>query len=90
MKILGAIVCSVNSVQDTIEDHILATESTCLRWSSPRSSRYYLGEEREFEEIVMEICLGSNDEHETRSRFEALGQNLVQAQSSHLREIGGR
>ncbi len=37
----------------------------------------YLGEEREFEEIVMEIWLGSNDEHETRSRFEALGQNLV-------------
>ncbi len=50
----------------------------------------YLGEEREFEEIVMEIWLGSNDEHETPSRFEALRQNLVQAQYSNLREIGGR
>ena len=45
----------------------------------------YLCEDREFEEIVMEIWLKSNDRDDARARFEAFGQNLVQARSSYLR-----
>jgi hypothetical protein len=45
----------------------------------------YLGEEREFEDIVMEIWLQSRDHEDACSRFEALGQDLVRAKSDYLK-----
>jgi hypothetical protein len=77
------------SIQETIEDHILHILENKINMFEMVIGEIepllgYLGEEREFEEIVMEIWLGSSDQHEARSRFEALGQSLVKARSSYL------
>ncbi len=78
------------SVQETIEDHILHILENKINMFEMVIGEIepllgYLGEEREFEEIVMEIWLQSNGQDEARSRFEALGQSLVRARSSYLR-----
>jgi len=78
------------SVQETIEDHILYILENKINMFEMVIGEIepllgYLGEEREFEEIVMEIWLQSNGQDEARSRFEALGQSLVRARSSYLR-----
>jgi|GEM_PF-4310625 len=41
-------------------------------------------EEKEFEEIVLELWLKSRGPEETRSRFETLGRNLLKAQETYL------
>lgn len=78
------------SVQETIEDHVLHILENKINMFEMVIGEIepllgYLDEEREFEEVVMEIWLQSNDQDEARSRFEAFGQNLVQARSSYLR-----
>lgn len=77
------------SVQETVEDHILYILENKINMFEMVIGEIepllgYLGEEREFEEVVMEIWLRSNDRNEAHSRFEALGQSLVQARSSYL------
>lgn len=78
------------SVQETVEDHILHILENKINMFEMVIGEIepilgYLGEEREFEEVVMGIWLRSHDQDETRSRFEALGQGLVQAKSDYLR-----
>jgi len=78
------------SVRETIEDHILHILENKINMFEMVIGEIepllgYLGEDREFEEIVMEIWLKSNDRDDARTRFEALGQSLVQARSSYLR-----
>ena len=43
-----------------------------------------LGEEREFEEIILDIWMRSRDHEEARSRFEEFGQVLVKAKADYL------
>ncbi|MEX0801952.1 MAG: ATP-dependent helicase, partial [Candidatus Binatia bacterium] len=44
----------------------------------------YLGEEREFENIIMEIWMQSRNRDDARSRFERFGQDLIKAKTDYL------
>jgi SNF2 family DNA or RNA helicase len=78
------------SVRETLEDHILHILENKINMFEMVIGEIepllgYLGEEREFEDIVMEIWLRSHNHEEARSRFEVLGQDLVKAKSDYLK-----
>ena len=78
------------SVRDTLEDHILHILENKINMFEMVIGEIepllgYLGEDREFDDIVTEIWLRSRDPEEARSRFEAFGQDLVKAKSDYLK-----
>ncbi|MBI4490366.1 MAG: DEAD/DEAH box helicase, partial [Deltaproteobacteria bacterium] len=78
------------TVRETVEDHILDILENKINMFEMVIGEIepilgYLGEEQEFEEMVMEIWLRSQDTEEAHSRFETLGQDLVNAKSDYLR-----
>jgi superfamily II DNA or RNA helicase len=78
------------SVRETVEDQILQILENKINMFEMVIGEIepllgYLGEEREFEDIVMDIWVRSRDRAEARSRFERLGQDLVQAKSDYLK-----
>jgi superfamily II DNA or RNA helicase len=77
------------SVRETLEDHILHILENKINMFEMVIGEIepllgYLGEEREFEDIVMEIWMRSRNHEEARSRFEVFGQDLVQAKADYL------
>lgn len=77
------------SVRETLEDHILNILENKINMFEMVIGEIepllgYLGEEREFEDIIMEIWMGSCDNEEARSRFEVFGQDLVKAKADYL------
>jgi len=77
------------SVRETLEDHILHILENKINMFEMVIGEIepllgYLGEEREFEDIVMEIWMGSRNYEEARSRFEVFGQDLVKAKADYL------
>jgi len=77
------------SVRETLEDHILHILENKINMFEMVIGEIepllgYLGEEREFEDIVMKIWMGSRDYEEARSRFELFGQDLVKAKADYL------
>ena len=78
------------SVRETLEDHILHILENKINMFEMVIGEIepllgYLGEEREFEDIVMEIWVRSRNHEEARSRFEVFGQDLVNAKSDYLK-----
>jgi len=78
------------SVRETVEDHILHILETKINMFEMVIGEIepllgYLGEEREFEDIVMEIWMRSRNHEEARSRFEVFGADLVKAKSDYLK-----
>jgi superfamily II DNA or RNA helicase len=77
------------SVRETLEDHILHILENKINMFEMVIGEIepllgHLGEEREFEEIILEIWMQSRDHEEARSRFEEFGQNLVKAKADYL------
>ncbi|HEX2260224.1 MAG TPA: SNF2-related protein, partial [Candidatus Binatia bacterium] len=77
------------SVRETLEDHILHILENKINMFEMVIGEIepllgYLGEEREFEDIVMEIWMRSRNYEEARSRFEVFGQDLVKAKADYL------
>ena len=77
------------SVRDTLEDHILNILENKINMFEMVIGEIepllgYLGEEREFEDIMMEIWMQSRNHDEARSRFERFGQDLVKAKADYL------
>jgi superfamily II DNA or RNA helicase len=77
------------SVRETLEDHILHILENKINMFEMVIGEIepllgYLGEDREFEDIVMEIWMGSRNYEEARSRFEVFGQDLVKAKADYL------
>jgi superfamily II DNA or RNA helicase len=78
------------SVRETVEDHILQILENKINMFELVIGEIepllgYLGEEREFEDIVMEIWMRSRNHDEARSRFEEFGQDLVNAKADYLK-----
>jgi SNF2 family DNA or RNA helicase len=78
------------SVRETIEDHILNILENKINMFEMVIGEIepllgYLGEEREFEDVVMEIWVRSRNHDEARSRFESFGEDLVKAKSDYLK-----
>ncbi len=78
------------SVRETLEDqilHILENKINMFEMVIGEIEPLlgYLGEEREFEDIVMEIWLRSRNHEEARAHFEVFGQDLVKAKSDYLK-----
>jgi superfamily II DNA or RNA helicase len=77
------------SVRETLEDHILHILENKINMFEMVIGEIepllgYLGEEREFEDIVMEMWVRSRNHEEARSRFEVFGQDLVKAKADYL------
>jgi len=77
------------SVRETLEDHILDILENKINMFEMVIGEIepllgHLEEEREFEEIILEIWMQSRDREEARSRFEEFGQNLVKAKADYL------
>jgi superfamily II DNA or RNA helicase len=77
------------SVRETLEDHILDILENKINMFEMVIGEIepllgYLGEEREFDDIVMGIWMGSRNHEEARSRFEVFGQDLVKAKTDYL------
>ena len=77
------------SVRETLEDHILDILENKINMFEMVIGEIepllgHLGEEREFEEVILEIWMQSRDREEARSRFEVFGQNLVKAKADYL------
>jgi superfamily II DNA or RNA helicase len=77
------------SVHETLEDHILDILENKINMFEMVIGEIepllgYLGEEREFEDIVMDIWMRSGHYEEARSRFEVFGQDLVKAKADYL------
>lgn len=78
------------SVHNTIEDHIITIMDTKINMFEMVIGEIepilgYLGEDKEFEDIIMDIWLKSGSEEESRKGFEKLGQKLVDAKNDYLR-----
>ncbi len=77
------------SVRETLEDHILHILENKINMFEMVIGEIepllgHLEEEREFEEIILDIWMRSRDHEEARSRFEEFGQNLVKAKADYL------
>jgi SNF2 family DNA or RNA helicase len=77
------------SVRETLEDHILDILENKINMFEMVIGEIepllgYLEEEREFDDIVMEIWMGSRNDEEARSRFEVFGKDLVKAKADYL------
>jgi superfamily II DNA or RNA helicase len=77
------------SVRETLEDHILNILENKINMFEMVIGEIepllgHLEEEREFEEIILEIWMQSRDHEEARSRFEKFGQNLLKAKADYL------
>jgi SNF2 family DNA or RNA helicase len=78
------------SVRETLEDqilHILENKINMFEMVIGEIEPLlgYLGDEREFEDVVTEIWLRSHNHEEARSRFEVFGQDLIKAKSHYLK-----
>ena len=78
------------SVRETLEDqilHILENKINMFEMVIGEIEPLlgYLGDEREFEDVVTEIWLRSLNHEEARSRFEVFGQDLIKAKSDYLK-----
>ena len=77
------------SVRETLEDHILDILENKINMFEMVIGEIepllgYLGEEREFEDIIMEIWMQSRNHDEARFRFEHFGQDLIKAKADYL------
>ena len=77
------------SVRETMEDHILDILENKINMFEMVIGEIepllgYLGEEQEFEDIIMEIWMQSRNHDEARSRFEHFGQDLIKAKADYL------
>jgi superfamily II DNA or RNA helicase len=77
------------SVRETLEDHILNILDNKINMFEMVIGEIepllgHLEEEREFEEVILEIWMQSRDQEEARSRFEEFGQKLVKAKGDYL------
>lgn len=77
-------------VTETLEDHILHILDTKINMFELVIGEIepilgYLGEERDFEEIIMEIWLKSGNKEEIQAGFESLGQDLIEAKEGYLK-----
>ena len=77
------------SVRETLEDHILDILENKINMFEMVIGEIepllgYLGEEREFENIIMEIWMQSRNHDEARSRFEHFGEDLIKAKTDYL------
>jgi superfamily II DNA or RNA helicase len=77
------------SVRGTLEDHILQILENKINMFEMVIGEIepllgYLGEEKEFEDIVMDIWMRSRNHEEACSRFESFGQDLVRAKADYL------
>jgi SNF2 family DNA or RNA helicase len=78
------------AVRETLEDHILHILENKINMFEMVIGEIepllgYLGEDREFDDVVTEIWLRSRNPEEARCRFEAFGQDLVKAKSDYLK-----
>jgi len=76
------------SVRETLEDHILEILENKINMFEMVIGEIepllgYLGDEREFEDIVMQIWMRSRNHEEARSHFEIFGQDLVKAKADY-------
>lgn len=77
------------SVKETLEDHLLEVLEGKINLFEMVIGEIepilgHLEEEKEFEEIVLEIWLKSRGPEEARSGFETLGRDLMKAKSAYL------
>lgn len=77
------------SVRETLEDHILDILENKISMFEMVIGEIepllgYLGEEREFENIIMEIWMQSRSHEDAQSRFERFGQDLSKAKADYL------
>lgn len=77
------------SVKETLEDHLLEVLEGKINLFEMVIGEIepilgHLEEEKEFEEIVLEIWLKSRNHEETRSGFDTLGRDLMKAKSAYL------
>ncbi|MGH7797954.1 MAG: DEAD/DEAH box helicase [Candidatus Binatia bacterium] len=77
------------SVRETLEDHILDILENKINMFEMVIGEIepllgYLGEEQEFEDIIMQIWMQSRNHDEARSRFECFGQDLIKAKADYL------
>jgi SNF2 family DNA or RNA helicase len=77
------------SVRDTLEDHILDILENKINMFEMVVGEIepllgHLAEEREFDEIILDIWMRSQDHDEARARFDEFGQTLVQAKADYL------
>jgi len=78
------------SVRNTIEDHIIDIMDNKINMFEMVIGEIepilgYLGEDREFEDIVMDIWLKSSTNEDVKTGFEKLGQTLVDAKNSYIK-----
>lgn len=77
------------SVRETLEDHILDILENKINMFEMVIGEIepllgYLGEEQEFEDIIMEIWMQSRNHDEAQSRFERFGRDLIKAKTDYL------
>jgi SNF2 family DNA or RNA helicase len=77
------------SVRETLEDHILDILENKINMFEMVIGEIepllgYLGEEQEFEDIIMEIWMQSRNHNEAQSRFERFGRDLIKAKTDYL------
>jgi superfamily II DNA or RNA helicase len=78
------------SVCDTLEDNILSILDSKINMFEMVIGEIepilgYLGEDREFEDIIMEIWLKSGNHEEARKGFESFGAELIKAKTEYLK-----
>ncbi|MEW5766276.1 MAG: SNF2-related protein [bacterium] len=78
------------SIKDTIEDYIIEILDNKINMFEMVIGEIepilgYVEEEKDFEEIIMEIWLKSSDEEELKDNFEQLGQTLLKAKQEYLK-----
>ncbi|MFH1259697.1 MAG: SNF2-related protein [Elusimicrobiota bacterium] len=78
------------SVKNTLEDYMLNILENKLNLFEMIIGEIepilgYLGEDKEFEEIIFDIWLRSGSQGETNSNFEAFGTELVKAKTEYLK-----
>lgn len=78
------------SVHNTIEDHIINIMENKINMFEMVIGEIepilgYLGDDKEFEELIMEIWLKSSNNEDIQRGFEEFGQELITAKSNYLR-----
>ena len=78
------------SVKDTIEDFIIDILDSKINMFEMVIGEIepilgHLGEDKDFEDIIMEIWLKSKDEDTLRQGFESLGDDMVKAKAEYLK-----
>lgn len=78
------------SICDTLEDNILSILDSKINMFEMVIGEIepilgYLGEDREFEDIIIEIWRGSGNQEEAQKGFESLGAELIKAKTEYLK-----